>query len=459
VTGPLKVLEELGDEFERVANADAASGRRRLRDRLRRGGLLLAIPVALTVGGGAVAATQLLKGEPIRNPKGQAFRADIGAGAPKKVAGAVVTPLRVPDPDGGPPWGMRILTTNRDFGCVQVGRVLDGELGVLGQDGVMRDDGLFHVRPADVVGGTECRPHDGAGRTFIAIAHSGLPASGTGQGCITAAQRRGIDSMAQDPGFPRPAQKLPPTCPAEDLRNVRYGLLGSEGQSVTYRGADGQPHTVRVVGADGAYLVVIKPDKAHPGRGQWTTASSPMSGLISVQYRDGRVCRIRNPARRGGAKPCPLVGYVPVKRPKVTAAAVASPVTVSVSPGAAKPPGPAPPSGFKVPPQRRLVITFVARLPSDSRSNYTWWITVRRGMRHGSGCTFGGMGGTVLRDVDRGERVRIPVYVPADCSPTLDGQVRFHVSRPDDPAPGEGRDQRKDHVVGTFTVGLRKLTR
>lgn len=64
--------------------------------------------------------------------------------------------LRVPDPAGGPPWGMRVMRTTGGDECMQVGRVHDGRLGVLGQDGIFRDDHRFHPMPASAFGDHDC---------------------------------------------------------------------------------------------------------------------------------------------------------------------------------------------------------------------------------------------------------------------------------------------------------------
>jgi hypothetical protein len=58
------------------------------------------------------------------------------AGLGKATAGTVhLLPTSTPDPRGGLPWGMRVLSTTRGAGCIQVGRLLDGELVAIGQDG------------------------------------------------------------------------------------------------------------------------------------------------------------------------------------------------------------------------------------------------------------------------------------------------------------------------------------
>jgi hypothetical protein len=54
------------------------------------------------------------------------------------------------------------------------------------------------------------------------------------------------------------------------------------------------------------------------------------SGLRSVQYRDGSICRIGSARRIGGARRCPLKGFVEPQLPPVSRAALASPINVRV---------------------------------------------------------------------------------------------------------------------------------
>ncbi|HEY7620370.1 MAG TPA: hypothetical protein VH834_11385 [Solirubrobacteraceae bacterium] len=54
--------------------------------------------------------------------------------------GSAPLSLGMPDPAGGTPCATRVLGTTRGVGCVQLGRVAEGELGALGQDGVAEND-------------------------------------------------------------------------------------------------------------------------------------------------------------------------------------------------------------------------------------------------------------------------------------------------------------------------------
>ena len=94
---------------------------------------------------------------------------------------------------------------------------------------------------------------------------------------------------------------------------------------------------------------------------------TPGSGLRTVEYRDGSICRIVSPRRRGGARRCPLKGFVAPKLPRISATDLAAPVRVHVG---TRPEHPGPKvkllKGTRpMPAQRRVTITFRARLAAD----------------------------------------------------------------------------------------------
>jgi hypothetical protein len=49
-----------------------------------------------------------------------------------------------------------MVRTTRGYECVELGRVLHGRLGVLGQDGWFGDDHRFHPMPASVFDSEAC---------------------------------------------------------------------------------------------------------------------------------------------------------------------------------------------------------------------------------------------------------------------------------------------------------------
>jgi hypothetical protein len=234
-------FERLGRELEaaaarQVAAAAAVPGRRRWRGRTL---ALAAVAVAAGAGAASWAATSLLpSGSPVPFQRGAPI-AGRAQGAP--VAGTVkLLAGDVPDPGGGPPWGLRYWETDRKYGCLQVGRVYAGELGQIGPGKVFHELRLGVARGA--LGG--CFALDGGGHAFTAI--------------HTDAQR-GAQPSACPPGFRTGSELRAPhggitRCTAPD-RTVDFGLLGPNARSFTYR-AGGEAHTATPLGGVGAYLVV-----------------------------------------------------------------------------------------------------------------------------------------------------------------------------------------------------------
>ena len=403
----LKALDELGEEFERVASTPTS---RRARPRRV---LVLAVALAILAAAVALAATGVLTGEPVSNPPGVRFTPTTGVGTP--LAGSAhLLDLRVPDPSGGAPWGMRTVRTTRGMGCAQIGRLVGGRLGVLGQDGAFSADGRFHEIPTTVLSQAECRQSDGAGHVFLAVSYQGMPASALPAGCAA-----------------RPAPSTPshPICPAQDERIIYYGLLGPHARSVIYDDDRGHTVTARTSGPDGAYLVVLRPSARHPARGYFAPGTSPASGLKSVLYRDGRVCRIRSPRALGGAKACPLIGYIAPRARRLTSAELAVPVHVTVA-------------------GTRLRISFRARVAADAHSYYI--VTARP--EHIRVCGFSASGGPVARDIASGEVVHDTLSIPSQCRGAIHVSVVLHQQRGQpDQLPFSGLPDH-DPRVGTATV-------
>ncbi|MDA0179560.1 hypothetical protein OJ997_04575 [Solirubrobacter phytolaccae] len=415
----MRVLDELGREIERVAT-EAGDVRPRRRW-WRPGALFVLLP--LCVGTVAVAATtQLLQGEPVRNPPGLQLDPKQGLGV--IVGAGKLLPPRTADPAGGPPWGLRVVKTSRGLGCVQLGRVHEGKLGVLGQDFAFDDDGKFHERGAEIIQKTDCQLADAAGNAFIAISHIGLPASGDLTGCN-----------------PQSAYKQTPMCERSSLRNVFYGLLGPEATAVTYKDADGKVVRQRVSGPEGAYLVVKPTEPDRRQIGYWSPGVSPGSGLRSVEYRDGSTCMIPNPRRIGGARACPVKGYVTPELTPATREELATPIRVRVG---------REPVGVKgADKQRRVTFSFRARRAGDSRSQYTFEAKlVKRGKHCSSGTTFG----AIAKDVAAGEVVSSELFFPYRCRGRLQLKVGYSQERRPDARRVVGLN---DDKVGTVRVDLR----
>lgn len=260
----------------------------------RAGAAVVTLAVVLAGGAIAVAATGLLNGSPVPEV-GKTPTPDVGNGVPAP-GGSHLLALRVADPEGGPPWGMRVVHTTRGSTCVQMGRVQDDQLGQLGIDGAYHDDGRFHALSPDIL------PVDDGYANISCI----LP---------------GQTLMGRSPTQDRSAEwmvgprKVKPT--AQELRSISYGLLGSHAVSITYRTPTGT-RTSPVSPGTGAYMIVEPVSLPVPRIGiggfliGWVSGDevSPdipdlerFSGLRAVTYRFGSVeCAIGSLPR--GIKRC-----------------------------------------------------------------------------------------------------------------------------------------------------------
>jgi hypothetical protein len=144
---------------EREHPRDSVSRRRRRTPRLLAIGLAA---VALT-GAGAYGATSLIGvGSPAPNPP-----------APFTPSNIRLLGLRVADPAGGPPWGIRLALSPSSGGGsrpgvgIQLGRIRGAQMGFIGEDDVFHDGHLFHaagpnsalITPADYpIAGTPQKP-------------------------------------------------------------------------------------------------------------------------------------------------------------------------------------------------------------------------------------------------------------------------------------------------------------
>jgi hypothetical protein len=304
-----------------------------------------------------------------------------GLGRVLPTAGRLLS-IRVPDPDGGPPWGARLIETNRGATCIQVGRVVGGQIGSLGIDGAWHNDHRFHeIEPnnqrADICGAT-----DGAGHGFVSTGDFGAPAS-----VDVPLDNSGTPGRCSNPLAPHRASDGPP-CPASAMRVIYAGLLGPDAKSVTYETLSGRRRVERTKGGVGAYLFVFRetghncdePDgltlldvRCTSGLPAPAVDLQGPTAVTSVVYRDGKSCRVTPSARfvaaytklvhrirelstsqlrhryrkmwsrflaqqqvdeqdwLQAARPrCQPVGWVPAKLPKLTAAQVAAPLKVKV---------------------------------------------------------------------------------------------------------------------------------
>ncbi|MGP0100033.1 MAG: hypothetical protein ACLPUT_00215 [Solirubrobacteraceae bacterium] len=228
-------------------------------------GLLATVLVALTGPGG-------------HPPPGPAA-APAPAGV--KIASVQLLALRAADPQGGPPWALRIVRTTRGWICAQVGRVDRGRFGELGLDGAFSDDRRLHPPPASQIP-EEVAPGTGP------VNDDCMAPGETFAGEIAAIDRSAAFGIAER------------RVPSADLRRVSFGLLGHHALSITYT-EHGRPVTRLLLRPYGAYLLVegvsgragvpgigAAPGNDDPSRLQ---AAGLTSALTSIRYRyDGSYC-------------------------------------------------------------------------------------------------------------------------------------------------------------------------
>jgi hypothetical protein len=231
----LQILRELRHELiaaahRQEANHDPAAAVRSWLSR-RMNATVMAVTFVLAGGAIAAAATGVLNGSPVKRQGPATPNAGIGIPAP---GGSRLLALRAADPQGGLPWGMRLVHTTRGEICVQVGRLDNGQLGQLGIDGAFHDDGRFHPLAPNILPETSD--------------------SGDVSCNLAAPIRIGLWASADRSAAPSPERtSFKPT--AKDLRSISWGLLGRHAVSITYHSAAGVL-TRLVAPRTGAYLIV-----------------------------------------------------------------------------------------------------------------------------------------------------------------------------------------------------------
>lgn len=397
-----------------ASTAPAKPTDRRKHRRSRRTGVLVLL-AALAATTGALAATKVI-------PLGAPGKPTRAFSNPHRGAGAVLPhsvrllAVRAPDPDGGPAWGMRLFSTTRGVGCVQVARVLDGKLGAIGRDHAFGDDGRFHPLPvSSVPGAPNCTALDAAGHIFLNVHVDYMPASA-------------IRSCGP-PGFIQGGPPPQPICNPASQRTLQFGFLGPDATSVTYT-VGGHARTQPTIGPEGAYLIVTRAKQQHRSDAI-SGGPLPFGGPITaIEYRDGSRCHL--PAH-GAAYPrsaCQPHGYAAPSPKLPTRREIAAPIHVRVRRSRN--------------PHRRAIleISFIARAPISSARNAYWvtWSgsnerrTIHVEMTQG--------------DVRRGQiiRKRFAVTHPG----RYRGEVRFLTSTGPYSAPLPGLHQ--GALVGRWTV-------
>ncbi len=324
---------------------------------------LAILAIGLVIAAPALAATGVFgTGSPVPAAKQQ------GPGVGNGVAlsrGTQLTTLRVADPDGGPRWGLRLVGTSRGALCPVVGRVEHNQLGALGIDGAFRNDGLFHPYAADypnyTFDGLACAATDAQGYGFVFDTWVGAPTSASLRGQST----HGVPCFGKwiVPSFivrerRRHDHELPArkACPASEVRDIYFGLLGPDVKEIAYRAAGGHIRTETTAGTDGAYLVVL-PHSPHndPGTGSWPGPSDPP--IVGIAMRSGRGCGVLGPEHpRRPLLACTHEGFAAPTVSSPSDAVVRSPITVK-------------PARLRYQPNA-VAVSFIARLAVRSIRSY-----------------------------------------------------------------------------------------
>lgn len=410
--------------------------------RARRPRALIVVLAAFVVAGPALAAVELLQPGssvgPNVPPTPNAFDGVALRGAVR------LLPLRVSDPGGGPPWGMRLIRTTRGLLCVQVGRVAFGTVGALGRDGAFGNDGRFHPFSVNYQEGPPCVAPDARGNGFLNVAEYGVPRSAL-------------------VGDNRVNEKA-------DLRDVFFGLLGPDAVSISHATASGTPATSKTIGPDGAYLIVLPDNTSASQDGGFTFDPAVVHGAVrAVRYRDGHSCTV-GPPRQGLS--CQPVGYVRSASPLPSETQVRSRVSARVElaeawcvqPDAIPQPCPAP-----IPPGTRrlagglpsalVVISWISRVSITSGHSY-YYFRINRPPhfkpRYGSiTCAGSGDFGQTNSDYAVGQRVTEWMFEPLSCQGDARGNVSLVVDRgPASPGPMPAGGPSGGREVGTFSVEI-----
>lgn len=418
----------------RIARGDtlavAAGGYRWLRM------AVLIVAVALALAAAAWGAVSVLTGAPVPSAYVDA-KPTVGLGQPLH-ASLGVLPLRASDPAGGPPWAVRLIATTRGLGCIQAGRLVNGQLGVLATDRfAFRGDGKFHpFLASDAIDGA-CAPIDANGR----VVTGGNPQIVTADGLATAGGNvpPGARVHCDMPG----EQDWGVRCPQSMLREVAVGFTGPDAVRITVSQPGHADQTIAPYGPDGAYLLVLPPPP-NANIGPSGLLGHPPPGMIAltVTFRDGSTCRLPNTSARDA---CVAKGLVAQPTPSPTAAQAhsrvhasyvrrltgAPPALAAVGNGFQSTPG-----GIQqgygpivMPRGPGLAITFTARVGTPTLfSDYS--VELRRSIV--AGC----FGGTLLlgRATDSairvGQTVRFAIPLQPGCHGTYSGRA-YYASTPE----------------------------
>ena len=243
---------------------------------------LLAAVGTLALGGGAVAALELLpSGDPVPEAA-DAPRSQTIGGSERVVA------ARAPDPDGGPPWGIgtyRAKTSRTELECFVPGRIQGGEIGVVGRDGVFADDGRFHALQPRSSAFKLCGSVSSGGLLYLSGDGPPVPASGyTGApGPPVGGCREDVPASTMSRQTRRRVRDIP-VCDRRGLRIVKFGFAGPLAIEITY-GNRRWTRTIRPARREsGAYIFVLRPRDAAGG-GELTLTTTHSDGTVCTETR------------------------------------------------------------------------------------------------------------------------------------------------------------------------------
>jgi hypothetical protein len=351
--------------------------------------LLTFFGVCPLLAAGALAATGVLGSKP--DPKR-------GVGAPIP-SSARVLDLRVADPAGGPPWGLRTIRTTRGTTCIEAGRVVDGQLGVLATDGTFEPIAAGSAAK-------DCVANDAAGNAFVGISEATT-----------------INGPLAKPTCGIGTSQLPP-CPAQDQRRVMYGLLGPEATAIVYRDR-GALHKQPVTPPEGAYLIVLA---SQPKQGGYALGKMPAVGYTvrRIDYRHAPSCRGTGTGRPAN---CPLVGFVSAGAPKRDGVRRTLDVRVRGT---------------------RVDVSFHAPVAiRDASASYTAFVQFKRG----EGCKAVGVLGETDRNYATEDLVKLSLTLP-DCKGKVNGTVYYSPGGAHGGGMPVAPGDPDNLTVGTFTTEI-----
>ncbi len=199
---------------------------------------------------------------------------------------------------------------------------------------------------------------------------------------------------------------------------------------------------------EGAYLVVKPEISDRPNLGRFSVGTVPVSGLTGIEYKDGSVCKI---GRLGRARRCPVRGFDAPELDRVTRAQLRTPIKVRVGRRPERPAGvPKPPKGVRLARQRKVTLTFRARVDADARNYFTVTTQMIKGGRR---CA-GGSGGAISRDIKAGTIVKHELWVLYGCRNEMRINVGFLQQTKPSGLPFEAGPA-SNAKVGTRVVRLR----